>query len=182
MSEPFFKDTVDNNSQKSTDDGNQKPNSVHLDGAGASASAPAAGNAAGKPAGDRNALRYSEEDVDKIVQKRLARERAKNEKQQAEQTRDDELNAREHNIEVKERRIAAREAFESLGFEKIPATALKLLRYDTEEEYEQSLADVSQLINELIDSLEVKRATGKTPKAFKQNRDPNAAIKKAFGL
>lgn len=126
--------------------------------------------------------KYSDADVEKIVQKRLARERAKNEKQQEQQTRLSELEQREKNIEIKERKLSARETFKEMGFQKIPETALKLLRYDTEEEYEQSLTDVSQLITELVEGLEVKAATGRTPKAYKQNKDPAGDIRKAFGL
>ena len=86
-------------------------------------------------------LKYTDADVDKIVQRRLARERAKIDKEQREKAREDALTAREHAIEVRERKNSARDYFREHrdAYGSIPESTFDFLDYSSDEALDKSI-------------------------------------------
>ena len=114
--------------------------------------------------------KYTDSEVDEIVKRRLGRERARVEKMQARQHQESELERRERELDIRERKADAREELQSKG---LPKSLCNLLDYSSEDSYKASMAAADSLVQEIVTALELKRARGTTPKAYRSgNADP----------
>ena len=128
-------------------------------------------------------LKYTDADVDKIVQRRLARERAKIEKEQREKAREDALTAREHAIEVRERKNSARDYFREHrdAYGSIPESTFDFLDYSSDEALDKSMEAMGKLLQDHVDLIEKQRARGKTPRIIRKVQGADHT-REAFGL
>ena len=72
----------------------------------------------------------------------------------------------------------AREALEAKG---LPTCLSKVLRYDSKEAYEESMAAIEEVAEEMERHFEIKRATGMTPRAI-PHHNSDSGIRGAFRL
>lgn len=63
----------------------------------------------------------------------------------------------------------------------LPACLSKVLKYDSKEAYEESMAAIEEVAEEMERHFETKRATGTTPRAI-QRHDSGSSIRDAFKL
>ena len=70
------------------------------------------------------------------------------------------------------------EALEAKG---LPTCLSKVLRYDSKEAYEESMAAIEEVAEEMERHFEIKRATGVTPRAV-THRSSDSGIRNAFKL
>ena len=117
--------------------------------------------------------KYTDADVDRIVSKRLARERAKNEQGGNDAAAD--LERREHEITIKERRLNAREELEGL-----PKSLVDLVNCESEESYKSSIAAIKAAYKDVEADFQKKKAAGRTPKIMTGTAPDRTAD--AFGL
>ena len=116
---------------------------------------------------DQEEKKYTDADVDRIIKKKLAREREKLAKQQLKEQKESELDIRERELEIRERKADARDETRELG---LPDCVADILCFDSDEGYKKSLKAVQNFTNELHKAWEEKRATGRTPKAYTNNQ------------
>ncbi len=122
--------------------------------------------------------KYTDADVDRIIASKLAREREKFSKKQAEEQQESDFERRERELTIRELKADARETLEAKG---LPACLSKVLRYDSKEAYEESMTVIAEVAEELERHFEIRRATGMTPKATINHRNDNS-IRNAFKL
>ncbi len=130
----------------------------------------------------RQEKKYSDIDVDGIVARKLAKQKEQLAKQFAEQQQEQkkvsELDERERNIEIRERKADARDEIRSLD---LPDSALEVLDCQSDEAYKKSLKALQGYTDDLRRKWEESRATGKTPKSYQNNGSGAAdAIAAAF--
>lgn len=127
---------------------------------------------AGEPEGQEK--KYTDSDVDRIVKKKLAREREKFSKQRERAQREDELEQREKALEKRELKADARDLLTEEG---LPRSLAELLSYGSKEEYETSLEAARKAVKDLREAWEKERATGRTPRRYGENKgDPVKAV------
>ena len=130
----------------------------------AAAESAAAGSAGAEEAAKdpRDIVRYSDNDVDRIVKKKLDRQRKQlmEEREAGEQA--SELEQREQALTIRERKADARDVLTDEG---IPREFAELMRYGSDEEYSASLDTVQAIMAKVRDMIAKERATGRTPKA-----------------
>lgn len=126
---------------------------------------------------NRQELKYTDDDVDRIVSKRLARERERAEKLQEQQHQETEFEKRERELSIRERKADARDVLSQQG---LPKSLCDLLDYSTEESYKASLKAATEVVEEIKQQFEIQRATGRTPKIY-SNEKPSG-VRNAFGL
>lgn len=120
--------------------------------------------------------KYTDDDVNKIVQKRLAKERERVSKAQAKEQKENEFIERENNLLKRELKVDAKDVLASLG---IPRSAAEMLNYNSKEEYDESMARLNQFITDLRDMWDKERATGHTPRNI-TNKSYKPDIRSAF--
>ena len=125
----------------------------------------------------RDVVRYSDNDVDRIVKKKLDRQRKQLMEEQAAGEQVSELDQREQAIAIRERKADAREALAEAG---IPKEFAELMRFGSEEEYNASLDAVKGIMDKVREQIARERATGRTPKATHSSPPDNT--REAFGL
>lgn len=118
--------------------------------------------------------KYTDADVDRIVSKRLARERAKQNAEDGGAAAD--LDRREHEIEKRERKISAREELEGL-----PKALIDLVDCESEDSYKSSIKAIKAAYEEIRADQVKQAAAGKTPKAYGSGGKPDGTAA-AFGL
>lgn len=126
-----------------------------------------------------NGKTFTQEEVDKIVEKRLNRERKKfSSLLSGNDPREAELEERERAVAEKELRIEATETFMK---ENLPAELLDLLNYTDKESCEQSIELVRKTFTINVQAAVERRLWGgKPPK--KAVSDPTGDLRGAFGL
>lgn len=126
----------------------------------------------------RDEKKYSDNDLDKIIAKKIARERAKYENRSKIQGGADPIDQRALDLDIRERKLRAKE---TLSGTNLPNSYLELLKYDSDENYESSVAAVTQFVEDLLDMLAVERSKGTTPKQIRNEGTPDRT-RSAFGL
>ena len=95
----------------------------------------------------QSARTFSQEEVNAIVQKRLAEEKSRNSEQEKAQTAADEreqkLAEREKALEISERKFKAKTEFEKIG---IPEGFLDFLNYSSDDEMMESIKKLTELL------------------------------------
>ena len=122
--------------------------------------------------------KYTDADIDRIIKKRLAREREKLSRQEQKEQQESELEQRERDLARRELKADARDVLTQEG---LPMSIAALLNYNSQEEYEASMKAARIVVGDLQKALDTRRATGRTPKSFAGNegRDP---VRDAFSL
>ena len=93
----------------------------------------------------QEARTFSQEEVNAIVQKRLAEEKGKAQKQQSSSEVDEREKAlceRENKLAISERQFTAKQL---LADEKMPAELIDFLDYSTDESYKESITKLSDI-------------------------------------
>lgn len=94
----------------------------------------------------QEARTFSQEEVNAIVQKRLAEEKGKTQKQQTSpeaDERDKDLQERENKLIISERKFNAKQA---LAESNLPAELVDFLDYSSDDSYKKSLEKLSDII------------------------------------
>ena len=118
--------------------------------------------------------KYTDEDVDRIVAKKIAAERKRAAKAL-------EIDNQESDLEIRERNIAKREMLmdvkERLEGDGLPAALANLINYESREDMDKSYKDVINVFNDCV-AVGIKNAIrGTTPKTGSVAGDP---LQKAF--
>lgn len=118
--------------------------------------------------------KYTDEDVDRIVAKKIAAERKRAAKAL-------EIDNQESDLEIRERNIAKREMLmdvkERLEGDGLPAALANLISYESREDMDKSYKDVINVFNDCV-AVGIKNAIrGTTPKTGSVAGDP---LQKAF--
>ena len=95
----------------------------------------------------QEAKTFSQEEVNAIVQKRLAEEKGKTQKQQSSleaDERDKILLERENKLVISERKFAAKQA---LSENKLPAELIDFLDYSSDDSYSESISKFSDIFS-----------------------------------
>lgn len=123
---------------------------------------------------------FTEEEVNDIVRKRLAREREKLNKAFQEGTRESELDERERKILKRELRA---DTLEKLAENNLPPSLADLVNYDSAEDCEKSLTTVTKAFNAAVNQAVKGKARQSTPRdgggPYYGRPDPIAG---AFGI
>lgn len=119
--------------------------------------------------------KFSQEDVNRIVQERLAKERSK-----GNGNNEDELSKRTAELDLRERKLTAREKLRENG---LPDYLVDALNMNTDEDFQKSMEAILKMKGETKDNAEPRMVgfenlIGKVQSGNKKD-DP---IKEAFGL
>ena len=119
--------------------------------------------------------KYTDEDVDRIVAKKIAAERKRAAKALAIDTQESDLDIRERNVAKREMLMDVKERLNADG---LPASLANLVSYENRETFEQSYKDVITSFNECV-SIGIKNALkGNIPKTG--NTGGGDPLKQAF--
>lgn len=129
--------------------------------------------------------RFTQDEVNDIVQKRLAKERERLSKIFQEEKQLSELEERERNVLKRELRA---DAIEELNKRELPTRLADLLDYSSEENFNSSMAEITAIFRcALGEKLKpyARQATppeGMAGSGINPNAKESAAIRKAFGI
>lgn len=122
--------------------------------------------------------KYTDEDVNRIVSKRLTRERERLSKLFNEEQQESELDIRERNVLKREQKADAKDALIAEG---LPSSLADLLSYGDKEEYERSYKEVTEVFRTAIADEIGRRLRGGHPKAScGGSRSQGDALRDAF--
>lgn len=121
--------------------------------------------------------KYTDSDVDRIVSKKLKRERERVRKTLTESEQLSEIEIRERNVLKREMMADAREQLKSEG---LPDGLAELMNYESKETFEESYELTKNVFNEAIKAYLIEKARGATPKAFSSPSGANDSIAAAF--
>lgn len=100
---------------------------------------------------------FSQEEVNKIVNERLARERKKYASMFQEDGKTSELDERERNLTIRERKLDCMELFKEKG---LPCALIDLVNYNSKEEYENSVNVIEAAFRESVETSVNSRLRG----------------------
>lgn len=121
--------------------------------------------------------KYTDSDVDRIVSKKLKREREKVKKMLTEGEQLNEIEIRERNVLKREMMADAREQLVSEG---LPDGLAALLNYENEEAFKESYELAKNVFNEAVKAYLIEKARGTTPKVYGGHNGVNDSIAAAF--
>ena len=122
---------------------------------------------------------FTTEEVNEIVQRRLAREREKLSKAFQEGTRESDLEERERRILKRELRA---DVLETLAENRMPAGLADLVNYDSKEDCEKSLKVVSTVFNQAVNEAVRGKARQSTPIESATHYMKGDPLAKAFNI
>lgn len=127
----------------------------------------------------RNVKKYSDEDLDRIIQKKFAKWNEKSSRQQQRQEKEDELDAREKKLRIRELRADVKDRLTEDGH---PAALAEFINYESDEQMEESYEKITRIMDEQRraweTAQEARRAIGAAPRSYRTSAaDP---IRKAF--
>lgn len=122
---------------------------------------------------------FTTEEVNEIVQRRLAREREKLSKAFQEGTKESDLEERERRILKRELRA---DALETLAENRMPAGLADLVNYDSKEDCEKSLKVVSTVFNQAVNEAVRGKARQSTPIESATHYMKGDPLAKAFNI
>ncbi len=136
-----------------------------------------------EPAGAEAGKTFTQEEVDKIVEKRLNRERKKfSSLLNGDDPREADLAERERLLTIKELQVDAKGALAEKG---LPMEALELLNYTDKESCDKSIEALETVIRAAVQKkVESFLVGGKLPKKARPNslEEPVDGLRDAFGL
>lgn len=122
---------------------------------------------------------FTTEEVNEIVQRRLAREREKLSKAFQEGTKESDLEERERRILKRELRA---DVLETLAENRMPAGLADLVNYDSKEDCEKSLKVVSTVFNQAVNEAVRGKARQSTPIESATRYVKGDPLAKAFNI
>lgn len=122
---------------------------------------------------------FTTEEVNEIVQRRLAREREKLSKAFQEGTKESDLEERERRILKRELRA---DVLETLAENRMPAGLADLVNYDSKEDCEKSLKVVSTVFNQAVNEAVRGKARQSTPIESATRYMKGDPLAKAFNI
>lgn len=122
---------------------------------------------------------FTTEEVNEIVQRRLAREREKLSKAFQEGTKESDLEERERKILRRELRA---DVLETLAENRMPAGLADLVNYDSKEDCEKSLKVVSAVFNQAVNEAVRGKARQSTPIESATHYMKGDPLAKAFNI
>lgn len=122
---------------------------------------------------------FTTEEVNEIVQRRLAREREKLSKAFQEGTKESDLEERERRILKRELRA---DVLETLAENRMPAGLADLVNYDSKEDCEKSLKVVSTVFNQAVNEAVRGKARQSTPIESATHYAKGDPLAKAFNI
>lgn len=122
---------------------------------------------------------FTTEEVNEIVQRRLAREREKLSKAFQEGTKESDLEERERRILKRELRA---DVLETLAENRMPAGLADLVNYDSKEDCEKSLEVVSTVFNQAVNEAVRGKARQSTPIESATRYVKGDPLAKAFNI
>ena len=140
-----------------------------------------AGNSAAEQGTDQGTgeKTFTQEEVNKIVEKRLSRERQKIADLLGQDEAEKKLAEREKAVAYKEMRMEAAEAFSHAG---IPSELLDLLDYKDKESCAKSVEAVKKAFRNSVSVGVERRLRGSAPPRCPADEEPIDQVRKAFGL
>lgn len=105
--------------------------------------------------------KYTDEDVDKLIARKIAAERKRLSKLFNEEQQENELDIRERKVFERELRADAKDALIGQG---VPYTLANLMDYSSRENMEKSMAEVVKIFRESVEIGIRDRLKGKTPR------------------
>lgn len=128
---------------------------------------------------DKDEKTFTTEEVNEIVQRRLAREREKLSKAFQEGTKESDLEERERRILKRELRA---DVLETLAENRMPAGLADLVNYDSKEDCEKSLKVVSTVFNQAVNEAVRGKARQSTPIESATHYMKGDPLAKAFNI
>ena len=122
---------------------------------------------------------FTTEEVNEIVQRRLAREREKLSKAFQEGTKESDLEERQRRILKRELRA---DVLETLAENRMPAGLADLVNYDSKEDCEKSLKVVSTVFNQAVNEAVRGKARQSTPIESATHYMKGDPLAKAFNI
>lgn len=122
-------------------------------------------------------LKYTDEDVNRIVSNRLARERNRMKKLFDEEQHESELDEREKKVLMRELKADAKDVLYEMG---MPVGLAELLDYTDKESMEKSIETVKTIFNDALAFALKDKLRGTTPRAITHGSSADAAIAEAF--
>ncbi|SCI20215.1 Uncharacterised protein [uncultured Ruminococcus sp.] len=105
--------------------------------------------------------KYTDEDVDRIIARKIAAERKRMSKLFNEEQQESELEKRERAVLLRELKADAKDMLISEG---LPSSLAGLLNYSSKEELSQSMAEVSAIFREAVQQGVKEKLRGETPR------------------
>lgn len=115
--------------------------------------------------------KYTDADVDRIVSKRLNREREKLSKALGEGQKESELEIRERKVLERELNIEVKERLEKDG---LPQSLSKLMNYSSAEGFTKSYDEITETFKEALRTAIKPYIAGRTPRVSSPNFSKNA--------
>ncbi len=107
------------------------------------------------------AKKYTDEDVDRIIARKIAAERKRMSKLFNEEQQESELEKRERAVLLRELKADAKDMLISEG---LPSSLAGLLNYSSKEELSQSMAEVSAIFREAVQQGIKEKLKGEIPR------------------
>lgn len=120
--------------------------------------------------------KYTDQDVDRIVSKKIAAERKRMAKLFNEEQQESELEKRERNVLVRELKADAKDALIRDG---LPSTLANLLNYGSEEDFKSSYMEVKKIFEDALQLALKDTLRGQTPRRGVVSSG-DAALRNAF--
>lgn len=121
--------------------------------------------------------KYTDDDVDRIVSKKIARERERLQKLFNEEQEVSEIEQREQKVFMREMKADARDMLIERG---LPALLADVLNYESKEDMTSSIEDVENVFREAVEREVKLRMKGSTPITGKVYKPGNDALRNAF--
>lgn len=138
---------------------------------GASTTEEQGGNEQGSATEQKPEKKYTDADVDRIVSKRLNREREKLSKALCEGQKESELEIRERKVLERELNIEVKERLEKDG---LPQSLSKLMNYSSAEGFTKSYDEITETFKEALRTAIKPYIAGRTPRVSSPNFSKNA--------
>lgn len=106
--------------------------------------------------------KYTDDDVDKIIARKIAAERKRMSKLFNEEQQENEIESRERKVLERELKADAKDALIDQG---MPSSLANLMTYSSQEEYDKSFEEVSGVFREALQQEFKRRLAGNPPKA-----------------
>lgn len=129
---------------------------------------------------DQPEKKYTDEDLDRIIAKKIAAERKRMKQLLEDEQQESEIEKRERDVTRRELMADTKDRLISEGY---PSSLAKIMDYSDEESHEQSYDEVTGIFKEALQDVYKSKFAGPVPKAGNSDREINReklGIAKAF--
>lgn len=110
---------------------------------------------------EKQEKKYTDADLDRIIAKKIAAERARMSRMFQEGQQETEMEKRERNVQIRELKADAKDALIADGF---PYSLAGLLNYESKEAYEDSYREVTDIFRKAVEQTVKDRLRGSMPR------------------